>query len=110
LKTIGVSSGGIVRIFFICGITVGFLGTFFGAIIGSMFAANIENIRRIIEHIFNTNLFNPVVYYLTQLPSRVFISDVLYVSGMSLIFSILATVYPSLRASKVSPVEILRNE
>ncbi|MDR2777930.1 MAG: lipoprotein-releasing ABC transporter permease subunit [Rickettsiales bacterium] len=110
LKTIGVSSGGIVRIFFICGITVGFLGTFSGAIAGSLFATNIENIRRIIEHIFNTNLFNPVIYYLSRLPSKVFISDVLWVSAMSMVFSVLATIYPSLKASRVCPVEILRNE
>ncbi|GHU26170.1 multidrug ABC transporter substrate-binding protein [Bacilli bacterium] len=110
LKTIGVTSGSIVRIFFLCGTLVGFLGTMLGTILGYLFASNIENIRRILESFFNVNLFNPVVYYLSQLPSQVFLSDVLWVSCISMILSVLATIYPALKASKISPVDILRNE
>jgi lipoprotein-releasing system permease protein len=110
LRTIGASSGSIVRIFFICGSAIGFLGTIFGALFGCIFACNIENLRRIIESIFKIDLFNPVIYYLSQLPSRVYASDVLWISGISIIISIVAAIYPSLRASRISPVDILRNE
>ncbi|MDR2777406.1 MAG: lipoprotein-releasing ABC transporter permease subunit [Rickettsiales bacterium] len=110
LKTIGATSGSIVRIFFICGSTIGFLGTASGVLLGCIFASNIENLRIVLESVFRVNLFNPVVYYLSQLPSRVYVADVLWISGVSMIISILAAIYPSLRASRVSPADILRNE
>ncbi|MDR3079081.1 MAG: lipoprotein-releasing ABC transporter permease subunit [Rickettsiales bacterium] len=110
LKTIGVSDGGIVRIFFLCGASLGFLGTSSGAVLGYLFASNIENLRRTLESVFKVDLFNPVVYYLSQLPSRVYISDVLWICGTSMALSIAAALYPSLWASRIGPVEILRNE
>ncbi|MDR1494897.1 MAG: lipoprotein-releasing ABC transporter permease subunit [Rickettsiales bacterium] len=110
LKTLGVTDGGIIRIFFICGTFLGSLGTAFGAVLGYLFASNIENIRKMLESFFKVDLFNPVIYYLSQLPSRVYLSDVLWVSGASLALSVLAALYPSLRASRISPVDILRNE
>ena len=110
LKTIGVSNFSIMKIFFICGTTIGVTGTVLGTVCGTLFAYNIENIRHFLENIFGLNLFNPTVYFLSQLPSKVFVGDVVIVSLMSILLSFLATIYPAYKASKTNPAEILRYE
>jgi lipoprotein-releasing system permease protein len=110
LKTIGATNGSIMRIFFICGTTIGIVGTLIGTAIGSLFAYNIENIKQFIEGIFKVDLFNPTIYFLSKLPSRVFISDILLIMTISIILSFLATLYPSLKASRTNPIETLRYE
>ena len=110
LKTIGVSNFSIMKIFFICGTTIGVTGTILGTVCGTLFAYNIENIRHFLENIFGLNLFNPTVYFLSQLPSKVFVGDVVIVSLMSILLSFLATIYPAYKASKTNPAEILRYE
>ena len=94
----------------ICGSTIGFLGTFFGVLLGVVFSANINNIKLWLESATNSNLFNPAIYFLSNLPSKIFISDVAIITAMSLIFSFLATLYPAYKASKSQPAEILRYE
>ena len=110
LKTIGVSNFSIMKIFFICGTTIGVVGTALGTALGTLFAYNIENIRHFLENVFGLNLFNPTVYFLSQLPSKVFVGDVVIVSSMSILLSFLATIYPAYKASKTNPAEILRYE
>ena len=110
LKTIGVSNFSIMKIFFICGTTIGVTGTILGTVCGTLFAYNIENIRHFLENIFGLNLFNPTVYFLSQLPSKVFVGDVVVVSLMSILLSFLATIYPAYKASKTNPADILRYE
>ena len=108
LRTIGASKGSIIRIFIISGSMIGITGTFLGVILGVSFAMNIDRIKDALESITGTNLFDPVVYFLTTLPSDLEISSVIKVAGMSLIFSVLATIYPAWRASRLTPAEILR--
>lgn len=109
-KTIGASSNSIMAIFMICGTFIGFVGTTIGCILGILVSKNIQTIRIFLEKTFNLDLFNPTVYFLSQLPSKLYISNVLLVICMSMVLSLLATIYPALKASKTSPAEILRYE
>jgi lipoprotein-releasing system permease protein len=110
LRTIGAGSGAILRIFLMCGAFVGIAGTVAGAVIGIVFCRNIESIRHALESLTGTNLFNPEVYFLSQLPAVLDWREVAQVIGMALGLSLLATLYPSWRAARTDPVEALRHE
>jgi len=110
LRTMGISSKSVMRIFLICGSMIGVTGTFFGFLIGVLFSANINTIKGWLESVTETTLFNPTIYFLSNLPSKIFISDVVIIVGMALIISFLATIYPAYKASKSNPAEILRYE
>ncbi len=110
LRTLGMTRQEIMRIFLICGSMIGFVGTFLGFLIGVLFSANINSIKLFIENLTGANLFNPAVYFLSNLPSKVLVSDVVLIVLMSLFISFLATLYPAYRASKSEPAEILRYE
>jgi lipoprotein-releasing system permease protein len=104
------SKGGIMRIFLICGSSIGVVGTFLGFAIGVLFSANINNIKMWLESATDTTLFNPTIYFLSTLPSKIFVSDIVVIVGMALVLSFLATLYPAYKASKSNPAEILRYE
>ncbi|MBL6664670.1 MAG: lipoprotein-releasing ABC transporter permease subunit [Rickettsiales bacterium] len=110
LRTLGMTKANILRIFLICGSSIGIVGTFLGFVIGVLFSANINNIKLWLESFTGASLFNPAIYFLSTLPSKIFVSDVVVIVFMSLILSILATIYPALKASKYNPAEILRYE
>ncbi|GDX36629.1 ABC transporter permease [Alphaproteobacteria bacterium] len=110
LRTLGMTKGSILRIFLICGSSIGFLGTIFGLIIGITFSININNIKLWLESITDTTLFNPAIYFLSTLPSKILISDVVVITSMAFSLSFLATLYPAFKASKANPAEILRYE
>jgi lipoprotein-releasing system permease protein len=110
LKTIGMTNNSIMNIFFICGTIIGFLGTAVGVVIGLAFSNNINEIKLFFDRIFNVNLFNPEVYYLTELPSKIILSDVLLIVSVTLFLSFLSTIYPARKAAKINPAEILRYE
>jgi lipoprotein-releasing system permease protein len=110
LRTMGASSGAILRIFLMCGASVGVLGTLIGFGLGVVFCANIEAIKGFVQTITGTQLFDPTVYYLESLPAKLDWHQVTAVLVMSLILSLLATIYPSWRAAKIDPIEALRRE
>jgi len=110
LRTVGASRGTIMRIFFIVGTSIGVVGTASGTILGLLFAHNIESLRRAIESLTGNDLFAAEIYFLSQLPAEVDTGEVIMVVCMALGLSILATLYPSWRASRLDPVEALRNE
>ncbi|MGB0572019.1 MAG: lipoprotein-releasing ABC transporter permease subunit [Alphaproteobacteria bacterium] len=110
LRTVGASRGMVMRVFFIVGTSIGVVGTVAGAILGLVFSENIEVIRRWLENLTGTELFAAEIYFLSQLPAEVDPGEVVMVICMALGLSVLATLYPSWRASRLDPVEALRNE
>ncbi|MCG8561949.1 MAG: lipoprotein-releasing ABC transporter permease subunit [Hyphomicrobiales bacterium] len=110
LRTMGATRGAVMRVFFITGASIGIVGTLAGFAIGMVVCLNIEAIRQFIARLTNTEIFSPELYYLSQLPAEVDSSEVITVVVMALTLSILATLYPSWRASRLDPVEALRYE
>src|SRR5262249_11650630 len=110
LRTLGAGRGAVMRIFLMCGASVGITGTLIGLIIGVVFCWNIETIQHWVEAVTGTSVFNPEVYYLTHLPARLDWHEVAQVLVMALALSLLATLYPSWRAARTDPVEALRHE
>lgn len=110
LRTIGAGRGAIMRIFLMCGASVGVTGTLVGVLLGVLFCLNIQTIQGWVEAATGTSVFNPEVYYLTHLPSRLDPAEVMQVMLMALALSLLATLYPSWRAARTDPVEALRHE
>ncbi|GAN77416.1 lipoprotein-releasing ABC transporter permease subunit [Acidisphaera rubrifaciens] len=110
LRTLGAPRGAILRIFLMCGASVGVTGTVVGTVLGVVFCLNIQTIQGWVETITGTRVFNPEVYYLTHLPARLDWHEVTQVIVMALGLSLLATLYPSWRAARTDPVVALRNE
>ncbi len=110
LRTMGATKGAVMRIFLLCGASIGVLGTVIGFVLGLVFCLNIENIRQFLQSLSGTELFSAEVYFLTRLPAILDYNEVAQVVAMGLGLSLLATLYPSWRAARTDPVEMLRNE
>lgn len=110
LRTLGAGRGAVMRIFLMCGASVGVTGTVVGTVLGVVFCWNIQTIQSWVEGITGVNVFNPEVYYLTHLPAKLDWHEVLQVIVMALGLSLAATLYPSWRAARTDPVEALRHE
>mgnify|MGYP005852827821 CR=1 FL=1 len=110
LRTMGATRAAVMRIFFITGASIGVVGTLAGLGLGVLVCLNIERIREFIAWITDTELFSPELYYLSQLPAEMDPGETTSVVIMALVLSVLATLYPSWRASRLDPVEALRYE
>lgn len=110
LRTMGATQSNMLSIFTLTGASIGLGGTIVGAILGIAFAANIESIRQFLEGLTGTELFADEIYFLSQLPAVIDWSDITFVVLMAFGLSVLATIYPAWRASKLDPVEALRYE
>jgi len=110
LRTMGASKAAVMRIFLITGASIGVVGTIAGLILGVVFCANIESVRQAVSWLTGTRLFDPSVYYLTKLPAEIDVRETILIVLMALALSVLATLYPSWRASRLDPVEALRYE
>lgn len=110
LKSLGATSGGIMRIFMIEGIIIGLVGTTLGTTIGVAAAMNLEKLVSLVERIFHFKVLPPSVYYIDKFPSKVEPVFVILIIVISISISFLATLYPSWQASRFDPVEGLRYE
>ncbi|WSG75749.1 lipoprotein-releasing ABC transporter permease subunit [Rhizobium beringeri] len=110
LRTMGASAGAIMRIFFMTGAAIGIVGTIAGVLLGVLVCVNIESIRQFFSWISGTVLFNPQVYFLSQLPAEMDLSETISIVVMALTLSFIATIFPAWRASRLDPVQALRYE
>ena len=110
LKSIGATSGGIMRIFMIEGAIIGLSGTALGTLLGVVCALNLEGVVGFLERAFKFKILPPSVYYIDRLPSKVEPAVVITIVMVSLAISFLATIYPSWKASRFDPAEGLRYE
>lgn len=110
LKTIGLSPSGVMGVFIVQGTLVGLAGTIFGVILGIPLALSITEILAFLESVFGFYLFNPSAYFISDLPSELRWSDVGLVTMLSIGLSVLATLYPALKASRIIPAEVLNHE
>jgi lipoprotein-releasing system permease protein len=108
LRTMGATSGAIMRVFLITGASIGIVGTIAGFALGLVFAANIQSIQEFVSWMLNRQLWDPTLRFLSQIPSEIDPGEVVAVTGMAIVLSLLATLYPSFRAARLDPVQALR--
>jgi len=109
LKTIGMSDYSVLKVFMMVGSSIGLLGTITGLFIGVIFSKNINYIKGLLEKISGTNIFEAEIYFLSSLPAKINYSEVLVVAFFSFFITVIATIYPAWRASKLDPVKVLRH-
>ena len=110
LKTLGFTNMGILKVFFLIGLVIGLIGTVLGTFFGIIITENLKYIQIVLENLLETELFSEEVYFLSTLPSDIKYEEVFFVFFISLIITILSTIFPAIRASNIDPVNILKNE
>ncbi|WP_254926161.1 lipoprotein-releasing ABC transporter permease subunit [Bordetella genomosp. 11] len=110
LRTLGANPGEVARIFLVQGALIGIVGTLLGVLGGMLIAYNIETIVPFIEHLLGIHFLPRQIYFISELPSDPEMSDIVTVGLTSLVLSLLATLYPSWRASRLQPAQVLRHD
>ncbi|MCA0176772.1 MAG: lipoprotein-releasing ABC transporter permease subunit [Proteobacteria bacterium] len=110
LRTLGASPRSITAIFIVQGAMAGFIGTLAGTALGLAVAYNIDVIVPFIERLLHTSFLPSSIYVISHMPSQPLASDIVPIVLISLTLALLATIYPSWRASRINPVEALRHE
>ena len=108
IRTLGASSATVMKIFMVQGVAVGCVGIAIGTLLGCLLAANIGDLLSLIESVLGVHLFDPSVYLISVLPSKVLLTDVLSVALTSLALCFIASLYPAWRAAQIQPAEALR--
>ena len=110
LRTLGATPRTVMRIFMVQGTVIGVVGTFAGVLGGIALAANVETVVPAIERFFETKFLSEEVYYIAEVPSELRRENVTLIAIVSCVMSVVATLYPAWRASRVQPAEALRHE
>src|SRR5690606_34144233 len=110
LRTLGATPREIARIFLVQGALIGVAGTSAGVLLGTLTAYNIDVIVPFIERLFSVQFLPQQIYFISELPSNPQAGDIVAVGVTSLVLSLLATLYPSWRASRLQPARVLRHD
>jgi lipoprotein-releasing system permease protein len=110
MRTMGASQYLIIKIFMLTGSIIGILGTCVGVVLGIAVSMNIEQIREVVTSILGQELFSAEIYFLSKLPSNINLNEVMMVIFISIILTLLASIFPAWKASRISPAEALRYE
>jgi lipoprotein-releasing system permease protein len=110
LRTMGLTEGSILRIFFICGAFTGVVGTLFGVVLGCLFATYIDDVVAGINFLSGGDVWDPSIRGIYALPAELKFGDVMSAMALSLGLSFIVTIFPARRAARMNPVEALRYE
>ncbi|HEV2332233.1 MAG TPA: lipoprotein-releasing ABC transporter permease subunit [Gammaproteobacteria bacterium] len=110
LRTLGAAPRSIMGIFIVQGTIIGFLGTVTGLVLGVVLAHNLNDIMHFLQRVFHTEFLPSSVYYISDLPADIYVSDVLKITIASFLLTVLSTLYPAWRAARTQPAEALRYE
>jgi lipoprotein-releasing system permease protein len=110
LRTMGLSEASVLRVFFICGASVGVLGTAAGVVLGCLFAIYIDPVFSFVNYVSGGGVWDPSIRGIYELPAQLRLADVLKAVGLSLALSFIVTIFPARRAARMNPVEALRYE
>jgi len=110
LKSIGVLNKSITKIFFLIGVIIGTSATFFGIFLGVIFSLYIENLREFLSNTFNISLFPEEIYFLSTMPSEINPTSIILISLCSIFITIIVSIFPAIKASKLDPVKGLKYE
>jgi lipoprotein-releasing system permease protein len=110
LRTLGASPASIMGIFVLQGAIIGLVGLLAGTLGGIALATNLDVVIPFLEAVTGATLWNKEIYYISELPSKVLLSDVIVITSLSFVLTLLATLYPSFRASRINPAQALRYE
>ncbi len=110
LRTFGVKRRSMMKIFILSGTSIGVIGAGLGTFFGVLIAIYVQPIREFFQWLTGRDLFPAELYYLSELPSKLVVGQVVSIALIAIALAFLATLYPAWKASKTDPVEVLRNE
>jgi len=110
LRTLGTSPAQIMKVFLIQGSVIAWFGVALGVALGSLVGYYAGDIAAFFERLFRFEIFNSEVYVVTRIPSELRGDQILWISGVAMLITLAATIYPAWRASRVPPADALRYE
>tara|TARA_B100000902_G_scaffold317166_1_gene308693 strand:+ start:555 stop:1790 length:1236 start_codon:yes stop_codon:yes gene_type:complete len=110
LKSIGVLNKSIIKIFFLIGVIIGTSATIFGIFLGVTFSIYIENFRQFLSSTFNISLFPEEIYFLSKMPSEINLTSIFIISICSILITIIVSIFPAFKASKLDPIKSIKYE
>lgn len=110
LRTMGLTEGSVLRVFFICGASTGLIGTAMGVALGCLFAVYIDQVFSLVNYVSGGGVWDPSIRGIYALPAKLQVNDVLSAVALSLGLSFIVTIFPARRAARMNPVEALRYE